>query len=87
MKHLLAANGLFGLEKLLVVVPGLNDIGGALDLTYDFASFAVDNLQSLRRLGNLISWTVDPNDMYVLTQDCAMENYDLEIMCRKMTMR
>ena len=52
MKHLLLNHSLFGLEKLLVVVPGLNDIGGALDLSYDFASCAVDNLRALKKLGD-----------------------------------
>jgi hypothetical protein len=41
----------------------------------------------LRKLGNLISWNVNPDDLSVLNSDCIMENYDLEIMCRKMVMR
>ena len=87
MRSLVTRHGLHGLEKLLVVVPGLNDIGGALDLTADFASFAVDCMPRLRKIGNLISWRVGRDDLFVLETDCNMTNYDLEIVCRKMVMR
>ena len=87
MRSLVTRHGLHSLEKLLVVVPGLNDIGGALDLTADFASFAVDCMPRLRKIGNLISWRVGRDDLFVLQADCTMTNYDLEIVCRKMVMR
>ena len=87
MRSLVTQHGLRGLEKLLFVVPGVNDIGGALALTTDFASFAIDFMPRLRKIGNLISWTVGPEDLHVIQQDCSMTNYDLEIVCRKMVMR
>ena len=87
MKYLVASVGLRSLEKLMVVVPGLNDIPGALDLTADFASFAIDSMPRLRKLGNLISWSVGRDDLFVLEADCTMANYDLEVVCRKMVMR
>ena len=87
MRSLVTQHGLRGLEKLLVVVPGVNDIGGALSLTTDFASFAIDCMPRLRKIGNLISWTVGPEDLLVIQRDCSMTNYDLEIVCRKMVMR
>ena len=77
------------LEKLLVVVPGMNSLPNILNLTMNTVYFVVDFCARLKKLGNLLSWTLE--DEKHLLKDFQTEiletNFDLEILNKKMLMR
>lgn len=74
------------LEKLLIVVPGLNNLPGVIPLTMQTVDFVLDFCPAMKKLGNLLSWDVlKSNQKYELLKQ-AMKNYDLELICRHMVM-
>ena len=78
---------LFQLEKVMIVVPGLNSIRGILKLKVNTIHALMDWCPNLRKLGNLLSWNVDKADVLEVEQIISEMNYDLELVNKKMTMR
>ena len=75
------------LEKILFVVPGLNSLPGILKLTANTVHALLHLCPELRKLGNILSWSVTLEDVLELETIVMDMNYDLEIVNRKMTMR
>ena len=75
------------LEKILVVVPGLNSLPGILKLTINTVHALMHLCPRLRKLGNILSWDVTQEDVIEVESIVMDMNYDLEIVNRKMTMR
>eukprot|EP00088_Acartia_fossae_P025026 TRINITY_DN25880_c0_g1_i1.p1 TRINITY_DN25880_c0_g1~~TRINITY_DN25880_c0_g1_i1.p1 ORF type:complete len:309 (-),score=44.53 TRINITY_DN25880_c0_g1_i1:316-1242(-) len=76
-----------GLEKLMIVVPGVNSMQGILELTECFVNFVNVNCPRIQKLGNLLSWRLDKifvDELLQAVQEC---NWDLNIINKKMTMR
>ncbi len=88
MTDLLLECGLTGLEKVLLLVPGVNDTPGVLKLNVGFLEFLLDFCPSLRKVGNLLTWTVTPEDCMRITasRDGGGRRGDLELVHRIMTM-
>ena len=75
------------LEKILLVVPGLNSLPGILKLTINTVHALMQLCPKLRKLGNILSWDVTQEDVIEVESIVLDLNYDLEIVNRKMTMR
>ena len=75
------------LEKILLVVPGLNSLPGILKLTINTVHALMHLCPQLRKLGNILSWDVTKEDVIEVESIVIDMNYDLEIVNRKMTMR
>ena len=77
------------LEKLLIVVPGMNSLPNILNVNMNTVYFVIDFCHHLRKLGNLLSWTLE--DEVILLNDFLEEvsesNFDIEILNKKMVMR
>jgi len=78
---------LFQLEKVMIVVPGMNSLPGILKLKINTVHALMHLCPNLRKLGNLLSWDVDKADVMEVEQIISEMNYDLEIVNKKMTMR
>jgi len=84
---LLADCSLTGLEKVLVVVPGLNSIPGILHLHTLTLQTLLHTCPNLRKVGNLLSWSIQPEEVEEAVATARDMNWDIEIMHTKMTMR
>ncbi len=49
---------LVNLTKLLLVLPGLNDMPGAFNLSLDFLRWLLDYCKNLNKVGNVFVWDV-----------------------------
>jgi len=78
---------LFSLQKVLLVVPGLNSLPGILKLRIHTVHSLMHLCPDLRKLGNILSWDVTPEEVAEVEQIVTEMNYDLEIVNRKMTIR
>jgi len=78
---------LFNLEKVMIVVPGLNSLPGILKLKVNTVHALMHLCPQLTKIGNLLSWDVDKADVLELEQTVVEMNYDLELVNKKMTMR
>jgi len=78
---------LFGLEKIMIVVPGLNSLHGILKLKVNTVHALMHLCPNLKKLGNLLSWDVAPEEAMEVEQVVAEMNYNLEVVNKKMTMR
>jgi len=85
--NLVCDNELFGLQKILLVVPGLNSLPGILKLKAQTVHNLLHLCPQLGKLGNLLSWDVDKEEAGEIQQTLAGMNYDLQIVNKKMTMR
>ncbi|HIE83057.1 MAG TPA: hypothetical protein EYQ00_04060 [Dehalococcoidia bacterium] len=72
------------LEKLLVLVPGLNNMPNIIPLTPNVAYFALEFCPKLKRLGNLLSWQITAEEYEVLKRELESQNYDIDLMYRRM---
>lgn len=80
---------LSNLEKLLVVVPGMNSLPNILNLTMETVYFIIDYCTGLKKLGNLLSWTLE-NEKHLLDdfqKEILETNFELEVLNKKMLMR
>jgi len=78
---------LFALEKVMIVVPGLNSLPGILNLKVNTVHALMHLCPNLSKIGNLLSWDVDKEDVLELEQMVLEMNYNLELVNKKMTMR
>ena len=85
---LLIDSCLYKLEKLLIVVPGVNNLPGVLKLTMQTVEFVVNFCSSIKSLGNVLSWDVLKTDeeFVKLKRKIKEENLDLDLICRHMVM-
>ena len=86
---LLEECNLRSLEKLLLVVPGMNSLPNILNLNMSTLYFIIDFCPAMKKLGNLLSWSLEDevillNDFMEEISDC---NFDIEILNKKMLMR
>jgi len=84
---LIENNHLRGLEKILIVVPGLNSLPGILKLHEHTVQTILNYCPNLHKLGNLLSWSIEPHQVMELEATVKEMNWDLTIMNGKMTMR
>ena len=77
---------LYKLEKLLIVVPGVNNLPGVIKLTMHTVSFVMDFCATMKKLGNVLSWDVSKTDIANLKQKVKDENQDLDLVYRHMVM-
>lgn len=75
------------IEKVMIVVPGLNSLPGILHLTATSLHHILAACPNLRKIGNLLSWKLQSEDILELQETAAELNWDLEIVNKKMTMR
>lgn len=88
IKDLIKTNNLTGLEKLLLVVPGVNSIPGILELTENTVEYVINNCRNIRKLGNLLSWRIEREFFRrELKATIKESNWDLEILDKRMTIR
>ena len=67
--------GLSGnLQKLILAVPGHNNVAGTMPMTLVSAYFLVDQCSKLKVLGNILSWKVLPSTGDANLEE-RMENY------------
>jgi len=78
---------LFELEKIMIVVPGLNSLPGILKLKVNTVHALMHHCPNLTKLGNLLSWDVDKEESLEVEQVVIEMNYNLEVVNKKMTMR
>jgi len=78
---------LFALEKVMIVVPGLNSLPGILKLKVNTVHALMHLCPNLTKIGNLLSWDVVKEDVLELEQMILEMNYNLELVNKKMTMR
>ena len=85
---LLTEHNLIHLEKVLIVVPGLNNLPRVLSLTMQSVNFILDFCPKLKSLGNLRSWNIQGNDPQFdsIRDNLTMNNYDIKIICRNQTL-
>ena len=87
---LLKQNKLNQLQKIMIVVPGLNNLPRVLNLGMESVNFMLDFCQNLRILGNLMSWKIlgTENDQLFtdFKNELELRNVDINIICRIMTM-
>lgn len=88
IRELLLEANLCQLRKLLIVVPGLNNLSYVLGLTLDTVRFALGFCPNLNKIGNLISWSVDRNsfEFQYLNEMLLCQNFDLDLIFRNMVM-
>ena len=81
--------GLKQLEKLLIVVPGMNSLPNILSLNMETVYFIIDYCSHLRKLGNLLSWTLEEDGVLlnVFLEEISENNFAIEILNKKMVMR
>jgi len=74
-------------EKVLICVPGNNSMPGIINLTENFVNCVNIHCPNLKKLGNLLSWKVNPE--YVDELECSIKecNWDLTIINKKMCLR
>ncbi len=77
---------LYRLEKVLIVVPGLNNYSGVIALTVQTLQFILDFCPLIKTLGNVLSWAVKDSELEEIRQKYHTGNYDLNIISRHMTM-
>jgi hypothetical protein len=82
--NLLIDHDLRCLEKLLIVVPGVNNMPNVIPLTLRTVSFVLEFCQNMKRLGNIMSWTLNYNEFERLKYDLNCQNYDIDLIYRKM---
>ena len=75
------------LEKILFVVPGVNSLPGIIKLTINTVHAFMHLCPNLNKIGNILSWDVNPEEVLEVESIVSDMNYDLEIVNRKMTMR
>ena len=78
---------LFKLQKILFVVPNRNSLPGILKLTINTVHTLMHLCPDLNKLGNILSWTVDSDELWEVQSIIQDENYDIEIVNKVMTMR
>ncbi len=83
MAALLVECNLTRLEKLMILLPGVNDVSGALPLTTTFLDFVLGFCPVLKKLGNLMTWRVSKED-FLATQAVTRGLHDLELIFRVM---
>jgi len=74
-------------EKVLICVPGNNSMPGIINLTENFVNCVNIHCPNLAKLGNLLSWKVNPE--YVAELQCSIKecNWDLTVINKKMCLR
>jgi len=87
IQRLVTDNELFNLEKVMIVVPGLNSLPGILKLKVNTVHALMHLCPNLTKLGNLLSWDVDKEESLEVEQMVAELNYNIEVVNKKMTMR
>ena len=75
------------LQKILFVVPNRNSLPGILKLTINTVHTLMHLCPDLNKLGNILSWTVDTDELWEVQSIIQDENYDIEIVNKVMTMR
>ncbi len=87
MTDLLLECGLSKLEKLLLLLPGVNDTPAVFKLDSGFLEFLLDFCPGMKKVGNLLTWSVTREDCGRLRGDGARYGqHDLDLMYRTMTM-
>eukprot|EP00088_Acartia_fossae_P064964 TRINITY_DN7_c0_g1_i1.p1 TRINITY_DN7_c0_g1~~TRINITY_DN7_c0_g1_i1.p1 ORF type:complete len:610 (+),score=121.82 TRINITY_DN7_c0_g1_i1:53-1882(+) len=84
---LLKKPNLAGLEKFLVVIPGMNSIMSTISLTDKTLNFILNNLRSLKKVGNLLSWSLPQEYRSEIDQKIREKKLEIEVVNKKMTMR
>lgn len=74
-------------EKVMIVVPGLNSLPGILNLTATSLERILTACPNIRKIGNLLSWKLQSEDILELLETASELNWDLEVVNQKMTMR
>lgn len=78
---------LYQLEKLLIVVPGCNNLPGVIPLTMQTVNFVWDFCPRMKSLGNLLSWDVLKSEEFgALKRRIKDENLQIDLVCRHMVM-
>jgi len=84
---LIRGHRLSELEKVFLVVPGVNSLPGILNLTEQTVDYLINNCPNIKKIGNLLSWKLDSVFKEELMTSVTDMNWDLEIVDKKMTMR
>lgn len=87
IQRLISDCELFNLEKIMIVVPGLNSLPGILKLKVNTIHALMHLCPNLSKLGNILSWDIDKEELSEIEQVISYENYDLDLVNKKMTMR
>ena len=79
---------LYKLEKLVIVVPGVNNLPGVIKLTMRTVEFVIEFCSNIKILGNVLSWDVlkTESEFVKLKQKIIDENFDLNLICRHQNM-
>ena len=80
---------LYKLEKLLIVVPGINNLSGVIKLTMRTVEFVMDFCTGITSIGNVYSWDVltHPESEFVkLKKKINDEHLELNLINRHMVM-
>jgi hypothetical protein len=73
MADLLTARGLTGLEKLMLLLPGINDSPGALRLDIEFARFVLDHCKLKRPIHTLADLDYDHVNPIMITDHFVLD--------------
>jgi len=87
LNQLIAQCRLTELEKVLIVVPGLNSLHGIIQLTSTSVHQLLHCCPRLSKVGNLLSWSVEKEEVVELREMVQEHNYQLEILDKRMNMR
>ena len=77
------------LEKLLIVVPGMNSLPNILNLNMNTVYFVIDYCRNLKKLGNILSWTLEEEIVMLndFLEEISESNFNIEILNKKMVIR
>ena len=77
------------LEKLLIVVPGMNSLPNILNLNMNTLYFVIDYCPLLKKLGNLLSWSLEEDAVLLndFLEEVSESNFEIELLNQKMVMR
>ena len=79
---LLIQRNLQALKKLIICVPGLNNLNAVIPLTMKSVNFVLDFCQGIKTMGNLLSWTLNKEEFEICQLSLESNNYDIELICR-----
>ena len=84
--NLLIQRNLQALTKLIICVPGLNNLPAVIPLSMKSVHFVLDFCLEIKTIGNLLSWTLNKEEFEICRSSLESNNYDIELICRHTVM-
>lgn len=75
------------IEKILLLIPGVNSIKSTLKIHDETLEYIINNCKKIKKIGNLLSWSLSDDSKEDLKAKALEQRWDIEIIDKKMIMR